>query len=103
MTYCKHCEYPIRNGRCACNDRNNLTPESARPDGAELGAAHGWAALAEYVEREMNEARAARDSAAKAGEPGAAQYWDGKQSALAELWDVFAAEMQAPPNSDSAT
>ena len=31
-----HCEYPIRNGVCACTDRNNLVPETAQP--AESGS-----------------------------------------------------------------
>lgn len=60
--------------------------------------APGWAALAGYLRSVIDEARAAREMAATKGNQTAAQYWDGKVRALDSLWNVFAAELQAPPN-----
>ena len=61
-------------------------------------AAPGWAALAEYVRREIDEARAARDASARKSLASAAQYFDGKARALDELWNVFDLQKKAPPN-----
>ena len=64
---CIHCEYPIRNGECACTDRNNLVPKPARPDKAVFASTDWVGALAKRWERRLAESSGATRDAMDCG------------------------------------
>lgn len=96
MTVCNDCQQMNSSSCLICEEP--ITPENTttRFSGDSLASSTGWAALAEYIRREIDEARSMRDQADTEGHQRVANYWDGKVSALDELWNVFAATPQAP-------
>ncbi len=62
---CIHCEYPIRNGECACTDGNNLVPEPALTDKAVF-ASTDWVGLLEAALRDATELEKAAARSGKA-------------------------------------
>lgn len=52
---CIHCEYPIRNGECACTDGHNIVPKPARTDKAVF-ASTDWVAELGAVQTQLEDA-----------------------------------------------